>query len=34
MRKLVDDVRDSIVEAERERSRRKRTEDEMSQQAR
>lgn len=34
VRKLVDDIRDSIVEVERERTRRKRTEDEFGQQAR
>ena len=34
IRKLVDDVRDSIVVVERERNRRKRTDDEFSQQAR
>lgn len=34
VRKLVDDIRESIVEVERERTRRKRTEDEFGQQAR
>lgn len=34
IRKLVDDVRDSIVEVERERARRKRNDDEMTQQTR
>lgn len=34
IRKLVDDVRDSIVEVERERARKRRTDDEFSQQAR
>ena len=34
IRKLVDDVRESIVEVDRERARKRRTEDEISQAAR